>query len=591
MAAIHAHRANPDLKIFIVDKSTLETGGAVGMGMDALNVMPLPPASHPEDLLEMLNKITEGVLDQDVAWTFAKLCPGLVAELEEITGRNKGDLFPVDDYGNYVLRYVHPVNSPMLLPMDGANLKLALARRARQTGVEVFERTAVIDILTRNGSVCGVLGFDFRTGHYHHYHAPVVCLTAGPAGRVGLPSSGHLSGTYEFPGNSGDGYTLAYRAGAELVNMECFQALVMLKDMQTPACGYVAGTRGAYSSDRLGNQGNTHHFPSGDTRLTAWCAMVEGRTPISLHMDHLPEDVIKLIEFIQHGNERTARGVFHRGRGQDYRDKQGLELGVIDEITACGGHSSSGVLSDSRGRTNVQGLLVAGDVDGGLPFCFLSGALVMGGVIGEEAAVQLTEGYAVSPATGKAEIKKRIVEFEAPLRCGRGLPPGKVEYKARTRLGQYLRPPKNPAYLELAVWWMERIRREDLPRIKARDYHELIKSYEIESILTVGEMMAKASLYRDESRWGYQHWRVDMPAKDPKWDRTWVVIHRGPDGMRLGRRQTPEPKWSFPDYMEYSYPDLKFEVGPLFKKGPDYKNPVGDPWMAAKLATMEKKED
>ncbi len=591
MAAIHAKRVNPGLKIAIIDKSRLETSGGAGMGMDALNVVPLPPASQPEDLVEMLTKVTEGVLDQEVAWTFAQRCPQMVAELEEITGRPKGDLFPVDENGHYILRYVHPVNRPMLLPMDGAELKQALARGARQTGALVFERTAVIDIFSRDGKVCGVLGFDIRTGHYHHFRCRVVCLVAGPAGRVSLPGSGYLAGTYEFPGNSGDGYTLAYRAGAELVNMECFQALVMLKDLQAPACGYVAGVRGAYTSDRLGNRGTSHHFPSGDTRLAVWRTMAEGRAPLSLHMDHLPEEVIRIIEFIQHGNERSARSVFHKGRKQDYRDKGGLELGMIDEIGACGGHSSNGVLSDSRGRSNVQGLLVAGDVDGGLPFCFLGGALVMGGVIGEEAAMLMAGGILAPEGPRQAEIKKRTLEFEAPLHRERGLSTAKVEYKARARLGQYLRPPKNPAYLELAVQWMERIRGEDLPRLRASDYHDLLKTYEIQSILMVGEMMARASLYREESRWGYQHWRVDLPAKDPAWDRTWVVISLGSGGMKLTRRRVPEHKWQFADFMEYSYPELRFEVGPLFEKGPNYKNPVGDPWMAAKMATLDKDQE
>lgn len=591
MAAIHAHQANPELKIAILDKSRLETSGAAGMGMDALNVVALPPASQPEDLVEMLSKVTEGVLDQEVAWAFAQRCPQMVAELEEITGRAKGDLFPVDENGNYILRYVHPVNSPMLLQMDGGDLKTALARRTRQTGAQVAERTAAIDILTQDGKVCGVLGFDLRNGHYHYFKSQVVCLVAGPAGRVGLPASGYLSGTYEFPGNSGDGYALAYRAGAELVNMECFQALVMLRDMQTPACGYAAGLRGAYTSDRLGNRGNTHHFPSGDTRLAAWRTMAEGRAPLSLHMDHLSEEIVQTIEFVQHGNERTARGVFHQGRHQDYRDPQGLELGMIDEISACGGHSSCGVLSDSRGRCNVEGLLVAGDVDGGLPFCFLGGALVMGGIIGEEAAEQVAGGNPAPAGPGRAEIKKRAQEFEEPLHRAQGLSTAKVEYKARARLGLYLRPPKNPAYLELAVQWMERIRREDLPRLRARDYHDLIKAYEIQSILTVGEMMGRASLFRAESRWGYQHWRVDFPAKNPEWDHNWVVITQAPDGMHLARRRTPEFKWPFPDYLQYSYPELKFEIGPLFKRGPEYKNPVGDPWMAAKIAAQRKDEE
>jgi len=66
---------------------------------------------------------------------------------------------------------------------------------------------------------------------------------------------------------------------------------------------------------------------------------------------------------------------------------------------------------------------------------------------------------------------------------------------------------------------MQRIRNEGLPEIKAQDYHDLLKAHEISCILTVGEMMARASLFSDESRWGYQHWRVRYPEKETGMER------------------------------------------------------------------------
>ena len=108
-----------------------------------------------------------------------------------------------------------------------------------------------------------------------------------------------------------------------------------------------------------------------------------------------------------------------------------------------------------------------------------------------------------------------------------------VEFKARNRIQYYLKPPKNPEYMRIALDWMNRIRREDLPDIKAVDYHDLLKVYEIQSILLVGEMMGRASLFREESRWGYHHWRVDIPEKKPEWEQTWVIVRKGTDGMDL----------------------------------------------------------
>ena len=257
----------------------------------------------------------------------------------------------------------------------------------------------------------------------------------------------------------------------------------------------------------------------------------------------------------------------------------------MDEpIGSCGGHGLSGILGNKDGATNVPGLYVAGDVDAGLPQSYLGGAFVMGMIIGEKAAEFAANHEQLCMDGLKAWIRKEADLFEAPLHRAKGLPTNMVEYKARARIQYYIKPPKNPAYLEKADWWMQRIREEDLPFIKAVDYHDLMKVHEIRSILLVGEMMAKASLYRTESRWGYQHWRLDMPAKDPAWDGQWVIVKKGADGgIELSRRAVPAPKWDYQNFMDYKYPVLSFDVGKQFQRDPNLKNPPDDPWMKAHL--------
>ena len=259
-------------------------------------------------------------------------------------------------------------------------------------------------------------------------------------------------------------------------------------------------------------------------------------------------------------------------------------MAFAEEIGVCGGHSSSGVLSNINGATNIKGLYVAGDVDGGLPHSYLGGALAMGSLIGEKAAAYvLNNERGVDPSGLKSWINKEIAAFEKPLKRDRGLPTDLVECKVRTKIQNYLKPPKNPGYMERAVWWMERMRAEDLPEVMAEDYHDLLKVYEIGCILTVGEMMARASIFREESRWGYQHWRTDVPMKKPEWDGQWVVIRKGSSGMELFRRRVPPLKWNYPTAMEYSHPELSFDVGKPFEKGPNWRNPERDQWMEAKL--------
>jgi succinate dehydrogenase/fumarate reductase flavoprotein subunit len=571
MSAVYARRTNPHLKIVVLDKSKMETSGAAGRGMDALNMMSLPPYSSPEDVVELLTKITEGVLDQEVAYVFGKRCPQVVQDLEKIMQREKGDLFPIDENGNYRLYYLQPIQKPLLQPMDGEEMKRALAKAVRDAGAEIYERTSAIKITTENNQVTGVLAFNSRSGEYVYFKTRAVCLVAGCAGRMGLPSSGYLAGCYEFPGNAGDGYALAYDAGAELVNMECFQATHLLKDYEGPACGYVAAPRGGKGTDHYGNSFGGHSYGSGDGKLATWMVFAEGRGPTHLQMSHLPEKTIKVIEKIQFGNERTSRMIFHKQRGEDYLQRNAIEQAFGEEIVACGGHSSCGVLSDVNGACNVLGLYVAGDVDAGLPYSNLGGALAMGGLIGERAAEYAgkLKSRPEQPSL-KSWISEEMKKFEEPLLRDKGLPTEMVEYKARARVQYYLKPPKSPGYMERAIWWMNQIREKDLCEVKAVDYHDLLKVYEIGCILTVGEMMAKASLFREESRWGYHHWRSDIPMKKAEWEGQWVVIKKGSEGMELSKRAVPARKWDFPIAMEYAYPTLSYDIGQPFQKGPNW---------------------
>ena len=133
-----------------------------------------------------------------------------------------------------------------VLPMpEGHDIKRILYRRLKRARVSVTNRlVATRLLLAPDGSVAGAMAFDCRTGDFHVVRAKAVVLSTGAAGRLGLPSSGYLFGTYENPTNAGDGYSMAYHAGAELSGIECFQINPLIKDYNGPACAYVTGPSG-----------------------------------------------------------------------------------------------------------------------------------------------------------------------------------------------------------------------------------------------------------------------------------------------------------------------------------------------------------
>lgn len=140
-AAIKAKETNPNCRVVVVDKGPIETSGAIGRGMDALNIVSVPGYGTPEDVVEALTKVTEGIIDQECAYVLGRDSLPIIKDLERYTDRKPGDLFPLDKNGNYKCSFLHPTNKALYLAMDGEDIKRGLAREVRKLGCTVLDRT------------------------------------------------------------------------------------------------------------------------------------------------------------------------------------------------------------------------------------------------------------------------------------------------------------------------------------------------------------------------------------------------------------------------------------------------------------------
>lgn len=175
-------------------------------------------------------------------------------------------------------------------------------------------------------------------------------------------------------------------------------------------------------------------------------------------------------------------------------------------------------------------------------------------------------------------------EVRAPLDLPEpGTPVELAEVKIRTRISQYLTPPKSDPLMQKMLWWVDRMRKEDLPQIKVCDFHDLIKATEVQSIIDCAEMAARASLFRTESRWGLSHYRLAYPKRDPNWDGKYVVVKKNMSTgeMEVSAKPVPEYKWDYPARLEYEYPEMKLDIGKGFVHPP---NDSHDPWISGKVA-------
>jgi succinate dehydrogenase/fumarate reductase flavoprotein subunit len=528
MAAIKAKQANPNLKVLLLEKANVKRSGAISMGMDGLNNAVVPGFATPEQYVREITVANDGIVNQKTVMAYARNSFAMIEELDRW-----GVKFEKDEIGDYAVKKVHHMGTYVLPMPEGHDIKKILYRQLKKQRVEITNRlVATRLILADDGAVAGAFAFDCRTADFHVIGAKAVVLATGAAGRLGLPASGYLFGTYENPANAGDGYSMAFHAGAELSNIECFQINPLIKDYNGPACAYVTGPFGGYTTNSRGQRFIECDYWSGQMMQEFYNELESGNGPVFLKLDHLAEETIATIETILHSNERPSRGRFHAGRHTDYRERM-VEM-HISEIGLCSGHSASGVWVDEHAATTVPGLYAAGDL-ASVPHNYMLGAFVYGKLAGESAAERAGNIEAAAVADGQIEAERERVW--APLLRDSGLPPSQVEYKLRRMVNDYLQPPKVTRKMEIGLERFEAIR-EDLEALQAQNAHELMRAMEVYAIRDCAEMAARASLYRTESRWGLYHARVDFPERN---DVDWLVhvqLHKDCHGdMACFKRQ------------------------------------------------------
>ncbi|MFD5876484.1 fumarate reductase/succinate dehydrogenase flavoprotein subunit [Streptomyces sp. NPDC060322] len=504
MAALTA--AEHGSSVLLLEKAHVRHSGALAMGMDGVNNAVIPGRAEPDDYVAEITRANDGIVDQSTVRQTAVRGYGMVRRLESY-----GVKFEKDEHGEYAVRQVHRSGSYVLPMPEGKDVKKVLYRQLRRREmrerIRIENRVMPVRILTGDdGRAIGAAAFNTRTGAFVTVRAGAVVLATGPCGRLGLPASGYLYGTYENPTNAGDGYAMAYHAGAELTGIECFQINPLIKDYNGPACAYVANPFGGYQVNRHGERFVDSDYWSGQMMSEFAAEVASDRGPVYLKLSHLPEESVSALEGILHSTERPTRGTFHANRGHDYRTHD-IEM-HISEIGLCGGHSASGVRVDDHARTTVPRLYAAGDL-ACVPHNYMIGAFVYGDLAGADAS-QYTAYEGELPAEQLREAHELVYR---PLRNPEGPPQTQVEYKLRRFVNDYVAPPKSGARLSLALEHFERMR-TDIAEMGAATAHELMRCAEVSFIRDCAEMAARSSLARTESRWGLYHERTDHPERD-----------------------------------------------------------------------------
>ena len=544
LAAIKAAEAGAEVVVF--DKAHIRRSGNGGTGLHRI------PLIHPDynttykEFARLNVECAAGICDEDVSYEFARDTLDRVLDLERygVPVRREDGTFlfkPAQD--------ICPGDVAIWGPGPGVwhDVKPILARTVREAGVQVLNRTAAIGLLTEGGEpggrVAGAIGLGTRSGQFVVCAAKAVILATGGSYRVGRHKDSLYAPTRFIecgcPTNSGDGQYMAYRAGADIVNMEFLELSPSWKDLAHWGCGpigvvgrEVLGTGEPVSSSheeasKLERYLKTYTFGKDTEVLFNDASVVPG----------YPEATGEMRELLwAEENEATSHAflLWQRERGE------GFTQGPVEfEWHPPYLHNNqAGVHMDTRAASTLEGLYCAGDVIGGGWRQSAGGALVYGTRAGRSAAE-----YARQAA--RAEIDERQVEAEkgrilaaAEVSPSEGYSWVELEDKARQIVSEYGGPLTSNAKLERGLSHLERIKARYLPLLYARDAREMLRVSEVHSTFWVAEAHLRSALARQESRAPYVSllYKRGCPVED---DAHWLKhsLIRDVDGqMVLGTK-------------------------------------------------------
>jgi succinate dehydrogenase/fumarate reductase flavoprotein subunit len=541
-AAIKAKDEAPDLKVTIVEKGgDIKRAGTISFGMDGLNVCVVPGVHTAEEYVRHVVQDWSPLCNESAQQVLARDSFAILKELE-----SWGVRFRKDAKGQYVVGLKGPFQVSYT---NGHDLKPILAREVRRREVRVLDHSSVTRLFVEDGRVTGASVLGVRAERFTAISAKAVILAAGGCARLGLPASGYLFSGFDFPGNSGDAYAMAFHAGATLTGFEFtiggnFGLPGCAKDHLSPlevmlkyADGEIVNARGESVFGKKARERTSWIGGMDDFAETLRAEIDAGHDPLFLNVSHLRPGAIEEAKRIAFTSLRPSLKAFLTQRGLSFENDP-IEI-AARPMMLCGGHGATGIVVDGDAKTTVDGLFAAGDA-AYVPLQSLTGAFVFGAIAGREAAryASSCEGVPRTPSEEVfAEEERRVL---SPLQESRTLPASLFEYKMRRLVNEYVDSPRNARKLEIAQSWVDRLRGEDLPQLRAEDHHELSRAIEAENILDCVEMVVAAARERKESRrYGWvagTHIRSDYPQTDDENWLKYLLINRDPESGQVRLR-------------------------------------------------------
>ncbi len=505
-AGVRIKEEAPETDVLIVDKANIKRSGCLAAGINAINAY-LNPGVSARDFVDYVRKDSEGLVREDLLYTMAKGLNKATNWLESI-----GLPFIKDDQGNYIAKGRRSVK------INGSDIKPIMAKAVISKKVKILNRVNITNYIIVDGQVRGAFGFSLRDNKFYVIEAKaVICATGGASGiyKANNPSAASHKIWYS-PFNTGAGYAMGIRAGAEMTTFEMRFIALRTKDTISPTGTLAQG----FKAKQVNAKGRKYQkdYLKNSTPYRLYATLQEnlaGRGPCYLDARHISnEENLKL----KKAYLSMSPSILLKWADEEMEpQEEAVEL-CGTEPYLVGGHAQAGYWVSTKRQTTLKGLYAAGDVAGGAPKKYVTGSMVEGELAGL-AALDYIKNIGLEKVP-QALIQEELQRVFAPMKRGQGYNPRVLEERLQKIMDEYAGGiSQNYALNEEKLLKADRLLKllkKDLLEAKAADQHQLLTYHEVVDRVIVARVLVKHLLYRQESRWPVYQSRRDYPFQDNK---------------------------------------------------------------------------
>lgn len=508
-------REKSDYSIVIAEKANIKRSGCLAAGVNAINAY-IVKGRKPEDYVDYAKKDADGIVREDLLMTMSEGLNRVTDKMEKL-----GLVILKDENGEYVARGNRNIK------INGENMKPLLAEAvSKLTDCTVINRINITDYIVEDNTIKGAYGFSIEDATAYEIRAKkVLCATGGAAGLYRPNNPGFSRHKMWYPPfNTGAGYAMGIRSGAEMTTFEMRFIALRCKDTIAPT-GTIAQGVGAKQVNSLGEVYETKYGLTTSERVYGTVMEnLEGRGPCYLRTEGIsPQQEESLRKaYLNMAPSQTLKWV-EAGKNPS---EQNVEIEGTEPYIV-GGHTASGYWVNTERETTIHGLYAAGDVAGGCPQKYVTGAMVEGEIAAIDMVSKLDADTSDISQDTSAFDEKKALEAKASeydhflTERSQMFTTEAIEEAMQKVMDNYAGGISthyqfNGKQLALAK---EKINHliELTGDLYAADMHELMFIYELKERLTVCLSVIAHLGARKETRWHSFAENLDYPNKSDDW--------------------------------------------------------------------------